>query len=61
MGDFSLNLGLKDSLELYLFLRRREPELGGASLKLCSALRAFLYDRLSIEEMEDPEAFLMRL
>jgi hypothetical protein len=59
--DFSPRLGLRDSLELYLFLQLRETELGGASAKLYSALRAYLYERLSIEEMESPELLLRRL
>jgi hypothetical protein len=61
MDDFMARMDLRDSLALYLFFRQRESELEGASERLFSALRAYLYERLSIEEMERPEALLMRL
>jgi hypothetical protein len=61
LEDFSARLGLRDSLELFLFLRSREAELAGAPDRLFASLRAYLYGRLSIEEMESPEALLERI
>ena len=61
MEEFNARLGLRDSLELYLFLRKREPELDGAAGRLYAELRSFLYERLSIAEMESPETLLKKL
>jgi hypothetical protein len=61
MDDFFARMDLKGALELYLFLDEREDELGVASGKLLAALRAYLYDNLSIEEMESPRALLETL
>jgi hypothetical protein len=59
--DFSARIGLRDCLELYLFFQRREAELGEAHERFFSSLRSYLYERLSIEEMESPEELLKRL
>jgi hypothetical protein len=61
VDDFTARMGLRDTLELYLFFERREGELEGAAERLYASLRAYLYDRLSIEEMESPSALLERL
>lgn len=58
---FSLEVDLRTALDLYLFLKVREEELTGAPSELFESLREFLYDRLSIEEMEHPETLLARL
>jgi hypothetical protein len=61
MDDFALRMDLRGALELYLFLEEQEDELDGASEKLFAALRAYLYDHLSIEEMESPRTLLETL
>jgi hypothetical protein len=61
VDDFRTSVTFRDSLELYLFLRHREGELAGASQRLYASLRAYLYDHLSIEEMESPETLLKKL
>ena len=38
---------------LYLFLKKRESELDDKMSKLCEEIEAYLYDSLSIEEMEE--------
>ena len=38
---------------LYLFLKNRESELDAKMSDLCDEIEAYLYDRLSIEEMEE--------
>ena len=38
---------------LYLFLKNRESELDAKMGDLCDEIEAYLYDRLSIEEMEE--------
>jgi hypothetical protein len=61
VDDFIARLGLREALELYLFLEGQEEGLRGASARLFSSLRAYLYDRLSIEEMESPDKLLEKL
>jgi hypothetical protein len=61
MEDFAARLGLKEALELYLFLEADEAALQGAPAHLFAELRAYLYERLSIEDMEKPRALLERL
>jgi hypothetical protein len=61
MEKFSASLGLRDALELYLFLEAKEDELPSSASSLRSALRSYLYEHLSIEEMESPRALLDRL
>jgi hypothetical protein len=60
-GDFIASMDFREALGMYIFLRRREEELAGAAAKLYDRLRSFLYERLSIEEMERPEELLSRL
>jgi hypothetical protein len=54
-------LGWTDAVELYIYLSEREGELPGGPSRLLAQLRRFLYDRLSIEEMEDPSGLLARM
>lgn len=61
MDDFEARLSFKEALQLYLFLQPREGELSGGPDRIQAQLRGFLYDRLSIEEMEDPAALMARL
>jgi hypothetical protein len=61
MDDFNARLGLRGALQLYIFLAAREDELAGGAAELYAALRAYLYDRLSIEEMESPGTLLAAL
>lgn len=58
MDDFSLSLDLRRALALFLLLESRSDEAGAASLpleELEEELRSYLYNRLSIEEMEHPD------
>lgn len=61
MDDFIARMDIKAALSLYIFLEERESELAIGAAKLYAALRAYLYDHLSIEEMESPAALLDRL
>jgi hypothetical protein len=61
MDDFTLQMDLRSALRLYLFLEAREDELAPGAAELYAALRAYLYDRLSIEEMESPGTLLAKL
>jgi hypothetical protein len=61
MDDFIARMGLRGALQLYLFLARQEDELEGGVVEFCAALRAYLYDHLSIEDMESPETLLAKL
>jgi hypothetical protein len=61
MDDFIARMGLRSALQLYLFLAAREDELSGGPEELFASLRRYLYERLSIEDMESPEAFLAKL
>jgi hypothetical protein len=68
MEDFAARLSLKEALELYLFLEALETASPGAAAglrggpeRIFAELRAYLYERLSIEDMEEPRALLDRL
>lgn len=61
MDDFIAQLGFRGALQLYLFLLGQEDGLEGGVADLYAALRAYLYDRLSIEDMEFPETLLAKL
>ncbi len=61
MDDFIARMDIKAALSLYIFLEAREAELANGAAALYASLRAYLYDRLSIEEMESPAALLARL
>jgi hypothetical protein len=60
MEDFIARMDLRSALRLYVFLEAREDELELGVAELYSELRSYLYERLSIEEMESPETFLAR-
>ena len=61
MDDFIARLGIRAALQLYIYLEAREEELSGGPAQIYAALRSYLYERLSIEEMESPAAFLSKL
>jgi hypothetical protein len=61
MEDFTAHMSLRDALELYLFIEAEEAELPSSASGLRDALRSYLYERLSIEEMESPRALLDRI
>jgi hypothetical protein len=61
IDDFSAHLSLRAALQLYIYLAAREEELVGGPAELYASLRGYLYDRLSIEEMESPETLLSSL
>lgn len=60
-GDFVASMDFREALGMYIFLRKREEDLAGASAKLYDRLRSYLYERLSIEDMENPEELLSSL
>jgi hypothetical protein len=60
-GGFAAEMSFREALDLYIFLRAREEELSAGAERLYEALRSFLYERLSIEEMEKPEELLSRI
>ena len=61
MDDFLARLSVRSALQLYVFLEGREDELSGGPAELYAAIRSYLYDRLSIEELESPHDFLSKL
>lgn len=61
MDDFVARMDLRAALGLFVFLEAREDELGRGAAELYAALRAYLYERLSIEDMESPETLLAEL
>jgi hypothetical protein len=61
MDDFKAQMSPKTALRLYLFLEAREEELAGGAEELYAALRAYLYENLSIQDMEQPEILLKQL
>ena len=61
MEDFVVRMDLRGTLELFLFLEEQEDSLNGIPAKLFADLRAHLYERLSIEEMESPGTLLQTL
>ena len=61
MDDFTARMDLRGALGHYIFLQGHEGELDPGSSRLFGELRAYLYDRLSIEEMESPGTLLGRL
>jgi hypothetical protein len=57
----SLQLDLQEALALYIFFQEREEELSDPVISFSIRIRDYLYDSLSIEEMERPEKLLARL
>ena len=58
MDDFTARMSLKTALKLYLFFEAREEELGEGVAELYASLRSYLYDNLSVQDLEQPELFL---
>lgn len=61
MDRCTLDLDFQDALALYIFFHGREEELVGSVAAFADRIRDFLYERLSIEEMEEPEELLAKL
>jgi len=61
VDDFIARADLRGALEIYLFLSAREGELDGTTAKLLASLRSYLYERLSIEDMQAPSDCLAKL
>lgn len=61
MDPCSVELDFRDALALYIFFQGREEELSGAVSAFADRIRDYLYERLSIEEMENAEELLARL
>lgn len=64
MDDLTLSLDLKRALALFLLLESRPDAPGNSSEPLDEVeeeLRSYLYNRLSIEEMERPDELYARL
>ncbi len=61
MDELIVHLGLKDALQIFLFLSNHEEDLEGGASLLYSTLRTYLYNGLSIENMESPETLLAKL
>lgn len=54
--DFTPTLDLRGALALFLLLDRRGSGTNADLDALDRSVRSYLYERLSIAEMEDPEA-----
>jgi hypothetical protein len=64
VDDLTLSLDLKRALALFLLLESRPDEPSETSEPLDEVdeeLRSYLYNRLSIEEMEHPDELYARL
>lgn len=60
-ADFSLSLDLQGALALFLLVERRPADSNRDLEALERALRDYLYERLSIAEMEDPDSLYERM
>ena len=61
MDELIVHLGLSDALQIFLFLSSHEEDLRGGVSVFYTTLRTYLYDGLSIENMESPETLLAKL
>jgi len=61
MDELILHLGLREALQIFLFLSNHDKDLEGGVSVLYSTIRTYLYDGLSIENMESPETLLAKL
>jgi hypothetical protein len=61
MQEYSLSLDLTSALALFLVLQEKDASAFSEVQAIDESLRAFLYDQLSIEEMEQPEKLYSRL
>jgi len=55
LSNFHISLGLESSLALFLALRNSEGKLETETVLLERELLSYLYEHLSIEDMENPE------
>jgi len=60
-ADFSLSLDLQGALALFLLVERRPSGANRDLEELERALRDYLYERLSIAEMEEPDKLYERM
>jgi hypothetical protein len=60
-ADFSLSLDLQGALALFLLVERRPSGANRDLEELEQALRDYLYERLSIAEMEEPDSLYERM
>ncbi|HTX73197.1 MAG TPA: hypothetical protein VMC79_10260 [Rectinemataceae bacterium] len=56
-----VELELHEALSIYIFFLGREEELSGSVAAFFGRLRDYLYERLSIEELEKPDELLARI
>jgi hypothetical protein len=61
MEELSLDLTMREALAFHVFLHEHEEELSEGVAGIAQKIRDYLYDRLSIEDMENPEDLLVRL
>ena len=59
--DFSLSLDLQGALALFLIVERRPQDANRDLEAIEEALRDYLYERLSIAEMEEPDSLYERM
>ena len=60
-ADFSISLDLQGALALFLLVDRRGDRTNPDLDSLDRSLRDYLYERLSIAEMEEPEVLYARM
>ena len=60
-ADFSLSLDLQGALALFLLVERRPSGSNRDLEAIEQALRDYLYERLSIAEMEEPDTLYERM
>ena len=58
LEPFELPLSPRETIRLYLFLKRHEENLEPDEAAVLGRLRTRLYSRLSIDEMENLEVYL---
>jgi len=58
LDPFELSLAPRETIELYLFLKRHEERIAPDVSAVLEKLRSRLYSQLSIEEMENLEVYL---
>lgn len=61
MGDFSLSVDMLGALALFNYLEERGAKASPELDHIEAELRSYLYERLSIDEMEDPQGLYLRL
>lgn len=58
LEPFEVSLSPRETIELYLLLKRQEDRITPDALSVLEKLRSRLYSRLSIDEMENLEVYL---